>query len=389
MGIEAPGYNVSAAVAAGFVKNDGAGNFSFGELGGGGGGGAGTGWELVEKKDITSDTTSITFSGLDGDTDEVYMFIMHEIPLSSAGTNYQIRMRPNGVTTQQQSFHIGNPSSSGLRIATNFTDLRWRIQYQRAVGVVVDTTMWFNSKSGSVRNMRVYTASSSTPKVFPAGSGLEMSALSWEDTSTNITSIDIVASVAGGIGAGSTYCLYKKSAENGGGEGLQLIETKLITTAVSSVTFSGLDGDVDKCYKLIYNCEGPNVSADFIIRPNGQVAGAAGSVHNVFLVRDSAAFTGKATFNDMRFSETFAQISSGELIFFASTGRPRNYKNIEARVSEVSPPAGSRNTMYHWNGSWEDGAGDTINITSLELRTVQGSLGFTVGSRWSLYRVKS
>ena len=275
MGIKAPDYNVSAGVSAGFVKNDGSGNFTFGELGGSGGGGIGTGWELVEKKDITSDVTSITFSGLDGDTDEQYMFIMHETPLSSAGANYQITMRPNGVTTQLQTFLVSSPSSSGLRFAVNYTDLRWRGQYQRALGVTVDTTMWLSSKSGSPRNFRSLQGSSSTPKVFPSGSGLEISSLSWEDTSTNITFIDIVASVAGGIATGSTYCLYKKSAENGSVNGLELIETKFITTATSSLTFSGLDGDVDKCYKLIWNIIGPTTGAaiqNYIIQPNGQVA---------------------------------------------------------------------------------------------------------------------
>ncbi len=388
MSVKAPGYNIEGSGSGGFVKNLADGTFTF-DNAGGGGSGVGTGWELVEKKVIASDVTSITFSGLDGDTDEHYMLIAHETPPVSAGANYLITMRPNGATTLQQTYHIGSPSSSGGRFPSNFTDIRWRSTYQRALGIVVDSTIWISAKSGDVRIVRGYTgAGGVTGAPFPSGLGVEMTTGQWSDTVANITSFDIVASVAGGIGAGSVYCLYKKSSQTSGG-GLELIETKLITTAVSSVTFAGLDGDVDKCYKLIYNCEGPNAAADFIIRPNGQVAGAAGSVHNVFLVRDAAAATSKSTFNDMRFSETFAQISSGEMVFFASTGRPRNYKNIEARVSEVAPPAGSRNTAYHWTGSWEDGAGDTINITSLELRTVQGSLGFTVGSRWSLYRVKS
>ena len=79
MPIISPGYNVSGGVSAGFVRNDGSGDLIFGEPGTGG---VGTGWELVEKKVIGSDTTSITFSGLDGDTDEQYMFIMHENPLT-------------------------------------------------------------------------------------------------------------------------------------------------------------------------------------------------------------------------------------------------------------------------------------------------------------------
>jgi len=397
MGIEAPNYNVSAGVSAGFVKNDGSGNFTFGELGGSGGGGIGTGWELVERKVIASDTTSITFSGLDGDTDEQYMLMAHETPPVSAGADYLITLRPNGATTLQQTFYISSPSSSGLRFATNFLDIRWRGTYQRAIGIVIDSTIWISAKSGDIRVMKAFTggAGNNPAQSFPTGLGLEMTTSRWRDTVANITSLDIVASTAGGIGAGSTYCLYKKSAENGSVNGLELIETKLITTATGGLTFSGLDGDVDKCYKLIWNATAPSSGSlpqYLIIQPNGQVAGAAGSVHDTLFINETVGGVQRFQFPSLRFATIglSPRVLGGELTFFAETGRTRIYMS-QLNSSNSSPPSPlTRTGNQHWHGSWSDGASNTTNITSLVLTALNGNpVAFTVGSRFSLYRVKS
>ena len=384
MPIISPGYNVSGGVSAGFVRNDGSGDLIFGEPGTGG---VGTGWELVEKKVIGSDTTSITFSGLDGDTDEQYMFIMHENPLTSAGANYQITIRPNGATTLQQTQSMAIPSSSGFILHSNFTDLRWRIQYQRALELVVDTTLWFHAKSGNVRLLHCTSgAGGGIQNPFPSGLGIEITTGQWDDQNANITFIDIVASVAGGLGAGSIYWLYKKSTLTGGG-GLELIETKIVGSPTGSLTFSGLDGDVDKCYKLIWSVTAPSSGGSpqyFIIQPNGQVAGAAGSVHDTLFINDNSVGVARFQFPELRFATIglSPRVIAGELTFFAETGRLRTYMSL----LNSSSTAGNGN--QHWHGSWDDGAGDTINITSLVLNNLAGnSVAYTVGSRFSLYRV--
>ncbi len=392
MSIKAPGYNVEGSPAAGFVKNDGSGNFTFGEPGGGGG--IGTGWELVERKVIASDVGSITFSGLDGDVDEQYMLIAHEIAPVSGGANYTITMQPNGATTLQHSFIVSSPSSSGVRSPANFTDIRWRPVYFRAADVVVDSTIWITAKTGNIRVVRGYAGGAGV-SVFPGGLGLEMTTARWTDTATNITSLDIVASVADGIGAGSTYCLYKKSAENGSVNGLELIETKLITTDTSGLTFSGLNGDVDKCYKLIWSTTAPSsgpIPQHFIIQPNGQVANTAGSFHDTLFVNENSLGAVRFQFPELRFATIglSPRVNGGELTFFAETGRQRTYMSMLNTSDEVPPSPFTRTGNQHWHGSWSDGASNTINITSLVLTELTGNpVAFTAGSRFSLYRVIS
>ncbi len=389
MPIISPGYNVSGGVSAGFVRNDGSGDLIFGEPGTGG---VGTGWELVEKKVIGSDTTSITFSGLDGDTDEQYMFIMHENPLTSAGASYQITIRPNGATTLQQTQSMAIPSSTGNILHSNFTDLRWRISYQRALELVVDTTLWFHAKSGNVRLLHCTSgAGGGIQNPFPSGLGIEISTGQWDDQNANVTFIDIVANTAGGLGAGSIYWLYKKSSLTGGG-GLELIETKIVGSPTGSLTFSGLNGDVDKCYKLIWSVTAPSSGGSpqyFIIQPNGQVAGAAGSVHDTLFINDNSVGVARFQFPELRFATIglSPRVIGGELTFFAETGRTRTYMSLLNSTSTAAAAA-TRTGNQHWHGSWDDGAGDTINITSLVLNNLAGnSVAYTVGSRFSLYRV--
>lgn len=206
MSFKAPGYNVSAAVSAGFVKNDGSGNFSFGELGGSGGGGA---WELVEKKDITSDTTSITFSGLDGDTDEYYMMLFRLRTPTAVVLAYT--MRPNGITANQNTI-LSVFSSSGVASISVFPSL-----LLATAGALTDKqfmgVLYFDAKTGTTARQFISDTTlriSNQVMVF-GGLRREVLAGSWDDTATNITSLDIVCDLTNGIGIGSQFSLYKRS----------------------------------------------------------------------------------------------------------------------------------------------------------------------------------
>ncbi len=382
MSIKAPGYNIEGSGSGGFVKNLADGTFTFDNAGSGG---AGTGWELVEKKVIASDLTSITFSGLDGDTDEHYMLVAHETPLTTAGGDYTITMRPNGATTLQQTHLEAVPSSSGIRFTANHPDLRWRGVYQRAIGLVINTTMWFHAKSGDVRVLHTNNGGSrAPPKVFPSGLGVESSTGVWDDTSANITSIDIVASVAGGIATGSVYCLYKKSAENSG-SGLQLIETIDVAAPTTSVSFAGLDGDTDKLYKLIWKIvklAGPPDLTSFQVRPNGVTTGQS----MTFGFHSSSAGHGSGTF-------PFFQLVGGPGVSIPIDAFGEMLIDAEsnpAALSRYFNGTGSRNApgfpsqlVNSSCGAWSDVA---TNITSLDIVATDAS-AIAPGSHFSLYRV--
>ncbi len=87
--INAGDFKVTDTVDAGFVKNDASGNLLFGQ--------AASAWNLIEKKDIASAVTSITFTGLNGTVEKQYMLIYR---CKSAGANLTanelVVVKPNG-----------------------------------------------------------------------------------------------------------------------------------------------------------------------------------------------------------------------------------------------------------------------------------------------------
>lgn len=379
MSIKAPGYNIEGSLGGGFVKNLADGTLTFDNAGSGG---SGTGWELVERKVIASDVGSITFSGLDGDVDEQYMLIAHEIAPVSGGANYTITMRPNGATTLQHSFIISSPSSSGVRSPANFTDIRWRPVYFRAADIVVDSTIWITAKTGDIRVVRSYAGAVGV-SVFPGGIGLEMSTARWQDTAANITSLDIVASVADGLGAGSTYCLYKKSAENTGRAAWELVEKKDIISATTSITFSGLDGDTDKQYMMLYRIRTPGAAfIVFTMRPNGITA----NQNTIIRTLSSSGSAATSVFSSLRIAAGGTSIVkqwNGVLYFDAQTGTTARQFVSETtlRLSNITMVFGGLR-LDSYGGSWDD---TTTNITSFDI-VCDVANGIGIGSQFSLYK---
>ena len=374
MGIKTGSYNVDAGVSAGFVKTDGSGDFLFGEPGGGGGG-VGTGWQLIEVKDITVDATTVTFSGLDGDADGEYMLLFRFRTSQALEAFYTIE--PNGISANQNTIRqiiIATGVSTAtfptllLASAGTNTDKQW-------IGIA-----YFDAKTGTTARQIISDSNTRLTNLTIAAGGLRRATFagSWDDTTTNITSLDIVCDIANGIGSGSQLCLYKKTAANVGG-GLQLIETKDITVATNSITFSGLDGDTDLVYKLVYDFIGVGVGVtNYTLRPNG-ITTSQGSIRHNF---SSAGTHDVASFADLRFATIGTAHTGGELMFHAETGRRRVYHAAHTGGGVVSG-ATAGVTARQWYGTWDE---TVTNITSLEIFASTAS-GIPIGSKWSLYRL--
>jgi hypothetical protein len=181
---------------------DGTGNYSV-PAGSGGGG-----LTLVEAKTITSNSTTVTFSGLDGDTDGIYLLLGRIVNASGASPFYS--WRPNNVTTNQlgqlSQFYNGN---------TNFVQQTSTLSF---ANINSGNTISFEMKIFAKSNpngqavVRQYTGTTSgaiiagTPGTNPVSGTVGGQ---WNDTSTNITSIVIVSDQTNGIGNGSTIALYK------------------------------------------------------------------------------------------------------------------------------------------------------------------------------------
>lgn len=159
---------------------------------------------LVEKKLVTANVQDLTFSGLDGDTDEVYQLIGRI--LSGAGAAENFTLRPNNVSSNQDSVNIEQQSSAVTRTST--TDLV--LSRVRVGGVLqtFDALFWAKRNPNSIATNRALQAqwasySATLPLTVGHSTGL------WDEDATNITSLVVHGPGAGDIKDGSTVALYK------------------------------------------------------------------------------------------------------------------------------------------------------------------------------------
>jgi len=382
MTIIAPGYKVEGSPAAGFVKNDGAGNLSFGESGGSSAV-IGSGWDLIEVKNITVDTTSVTFSGLDGDVDGEYLLLYRIRKVPATGSNQFYALRPNGITTNQNCT-IGAHSGTGSNTVNQFNHLRIAggglFANNQTVGV-----LYFDAKTGT--EARQYISNVAIRATTLVNTRRDVLSGVWTDTTTNITSLDIVAALANGIAIGSQFCLYKKAS--GRGNALSLIETINVTSPVTTVSFTGLNGDVDKLYRLIWTIRkvgGPTSPiTQYVLRPNGVTTGLQGTNR----ANSASGFTGSQIVFFLRMAQSAGITNdgdtSGKTLIMAETGKLlRTFKSevIQSFPSFSSPP--SINNLS-FSGFWND---NVTNITSLDIVAAGGVHPIGAGSTFSLYRVQ-
>lgn len=164
----------------------------------GSGGGA---LNLIETQVVTgSAVQTVTFSGLNGDADGMYEIAFQ---LNRAGGS-ALELRPNGLTTNQRTVFTDWNSTSA---PTNITVAR----LQFCTSMQRDNVWGFGrlwAKTGNNRGFEFEcqemqgTAGTSWSRWL--GEGF------WADSSTNITSLELHNTSAGGIGVGSQITLWKR-----------------------------------------------------------------------------------------------------------------------------------------------------------------------------------
>ncbi len=177
--------------------------------------------------------------------------------------------------------------------------------------------------------------------------------------------------VLGPDGAGSVVWVSGKT----------LVERKEISAAVASVTFSGLDGDIDEVYQLIGRImKAPAGVAQYSLRPNGVTANLAGAT-----VTNGGAAVQAARVDMIVATGTNAGILvSLEALIHAretvqSTAMARMF---QGKAVEGDPTASLLNSVTDFGGMW-DGTG---NMTSLVIFSSL-ALGIGVGSTFELFRL--
>ena len=163
------------------------------------GGGSGA-WTLVEKKLITSNSTDVTFSGLDGNTDQVY-FLVGRIK-NASGATALYSWQPNGVTTNQTYQRLLVTGTSTPAASTGSVLAIHALN--SGVNGVVQYTIHASDNPNSQATTRYYQGIS-----FDTTPALKNYAGNWNESSTNITSIVIHSDQSNGLGNGTELVLYK------------------------------------------------------------------------------------------------------------------------------------------------------------------------------------
>jgi hypothetical protein len=149
-----------------------------------------------------SAANSITFSGLDGDTDKLYLLQYYLKIGGPSAVTYSITLKPNNVTTNQTTFSRTTSTASTTPNATTSTF----VLASAARGSEYYTNVHISAYKAV---QRVFSAES----ILYANSTVYLSdgMLFWNDTGNNLTSIVLAGSSTGNFDVGSAFHLYKYS----------------------------------------------------------------------------------------------------------------------------------------------------------------------------------
>ncbi len=206
-------FQATAATPAGFVKNDASGNLLLGE--------PGSAWVLHQAFDFTSDInsagggTAVTFTGLNGDLDEVYLLLCRFVIRGTSGVN--MNLAPNGVlTSADYAASALLQRADGTRVSFNAVGTSMPITQSN--NGHPDTThsirLYFHAKSGVHRmwNAQEHTAPVVSTNSFHFGFTRQGG---WRDTVTNLTSLELITNggvnpvIEASVASPASFYLYK------------------------------------------------------------------------------------------------------------------------------------------------------------------------------------
>jgi len=152
-------------------------------------------WQKIAEGILNADATTITISGLDGNSHEYYRIFVYIVNHYNGLCAYQVR--PNGDTTTQSTqywerWFAGQAGRSRTEPAYGIG--HHGLNESKFVDLLID------AKSGKARLGFVNSARS-----YPA---VVIAASMWANTTSNITSLVIFAEQVNGLGAGTHYTLF-------------------------------------------------------------------------------------------------------------------------------------------------------------------------------------
>lgn len=172
------------------------------------------------------------------------------------------------------------------------------------------------------------------------------------------------------------------------GSGWTFLETQIVPAgpAVQSLTFSGLNGDVDFEYRLMYDIvAAPNTDGQIRLEPNAVVTGAAAftTTHRVSI--STISITAQNNLMMCRYNP-FASATDfhlfGECILWVRSGRQRQMWSWH---TEINVAQGRSDQRVH-HGRWND---EISNVTSLRIFGFGAAAANVMlpGTKISLYKI--
>lgn len=180
----------------------------------GAGSGGGGSLALVEDKLVTADATSVTFSGLDGDTHDTYLLVMRwKCPANASTTLLNARLNAaadadhgavelqnNGATLTPDAAASGEIAACGANVAREWCGTAW-IYAKRTSSGVAYYRSWISS---GVQ----LGAGADADEI----NGRKEIAGFWRNNADNLTSLMLEANLASAILEGSRFTLYRLQA---------------------------------------------------------------------------------------------------------------------------------------------------------------------------------
>jgi len=328
----------------------------------GGPGGLAGPLEHLETIEVGADTTTVTFDGLNGDEDEEY-YLEYFFPDPVGTVSYTLR--PNGITANQTGARIFGGTSlddatlSSLLIAAPIS------------GDENSGRCWLSAKTGQNRFFHGQDA-----QISASADYVILTSGRWADTATNITSLDITASVASAIKEGARFSLYRLKRTNSS----NIVSRTVLTADATTLSLTGLDGDTDGEYEISGTLITSLSAQDVDIAPNGSTTN----------MNTERVVSGGSAVDD----------SNGQ---FNSSGSATGHNVLRVKmrfwaartINGVAVRRGFRATNAHqfgassWinnidvSGNWEDAA---ANLTSLDFICTLAS-GILEGSEVTVRRV--
>lgn len=163
-------------------------------------------WEVVYEDTLTAATTFVDISGLDGNTDKIYRFIMRLRAGVAGVTRYYIR--PNNDSGANYGRQLGEFEDVNVTAQRFANETGYYVSYSEAAGRLSIVNFFLFPRTGYIRTGILLAGcdmyGETVEEVF-------ISSHSWNNTAANITSLRLVASQANGLGIGSSILLLRRA----------------------------------------------------------------------------------------------------------------------------------------------------------------------------------